>query len=156
MPQNTLLAAVALLLLCSPLVAEEAADELRAAEIGFAASVADRDAERFASFIDEDAIFLGATALRGRAAIVEGWAVFFAEGGPTLTWHPEIVELRPDGLGLSRGPFTLTATAPDGTESTTSGTFTSIWRRAADGGWQVIFDAGCPPCAAAEDPAPEE
>ena len=146
MPQRPLLAAVALLLFCSPLVAGEAADELRAAEIAFAASVADRDAERFASFIDEDAIFLGSTALRGREAIVQGWAVFFAEDGPELTWQPEIVELRPDGLGLTRGPYTLTATAPDGTENSSSGVFTSIWRRDDEGGWKVIFDAGCPPC----------
>ena len=155
MTYRPLLAATALLLLCAPLGADDLADELRAAEIAFAASVADRDAERFASFIDEDAVFLGATALRGRAAIVEGWAVFFAEDGPTLTWHPEIVELRPDGLGLSRGPYTLTATAPDGTESSSSGTFTSIWRRGAEGGWKVIFDAGCPPCAAAAGPTSE-
>ena len=149
MLHRPLLVALALLLLCSPLAAEDAAGELRAAEIAFAASVADRDAERFASFIDEDAVFLGAAALRGREAIVEGWSVFLAEGGPTLTWQPETVEVRPDGLGLSRGPYTLTATAPDGTETTSSGTFTSIWRRDTDGGWKVIFDAGCPPCAAA-------
>lgn len=152
MPNRLLLAAAACLLLGAPLAAEDLADELRAAELAFASSVAERDAERFASFLDEDAIFLGATALRGRAAIVEGWAVFFAEGGPELTWRPEVVELRPDGLGLTRGPYTLTATAPDGSESATSGTFTSIWRRGAEGGWKVIFDAGCPPCAAAAAP----
>lgn len=138
-----------LLLLCAPLAADEAADELRAAEIAFAASVADRDAEAFASFLDEDAVFLGATALRGREAVIEAWSVFLAEGGPTLVWHPEIVEVRPDGLGLSRGPYTLTAIGQDGTESTSSGLFTSIWRRGEDGAWKILFDAGCPPCAAA-------
>ena len=56
-----LLTAAALLVLCAPVAAAEAADELRAAEIAFAASVADRDAQRFASFIDEDAVFLGGT-----------------------------------------------------------------------------------------------
>lgn len=147
MRYHPLLATLALLLLCPPLAADEAADELRAAELAFAGSVAERDAEQFASFIDEDAVFLGAGVLRGRAAIVEGWAVFFAEGGPTLTWRPEIVEVRPDGLGLTRGPYTLTATGEDGEERSSSGLFTSIWRR-GDDGWKVIFDAGCPPCAA--------
>ncbi len=144
--------ALALVLQAGSLYADEAGDSLRAAEIAFAASVADRDAEAFASFIDEDAVFLGATALRGRAAIVEGWAVFLTEGGPTLVWQPEVVEVRPDGLGLSRGPYTLTATGDDGEETSSSGLFTSIWRRDADGGWKVLFDAGCPPCAAAAGP----
>ena len=147
-----LTATLSLLLLAAPLAAADPADELRAAEIAFAASVADRDADRFASFIDEDAVFLGATALRGRAAIVQGWSVFFAEDGPKLTWQPEVVEVRPDGLGLSRGPYTLTVTAMDGTESTTSGLFNSTWRRGDDGAWKVLFDSGCPPCAATAGP----
>lgn len=146
--------AVSVLLLGSPLAADETADELRAAEIAFAASVADKDAERFASFLDEDAVFLGATVLRGRAAILEAWSIFFAEDGPDLVWRPEIVEVRPDGLGLSRGPYTLTAIAQNGTESTTSGQFTSIWRRGPDGGWKVLFDAGCPPCTTSPSPEP--
>jgi len=149
MPSRDLfIAAVSLLLLCSPLAAADAVDELRAAEIAFAASVADRDAGRFASFIDEDAVFLGATSLRGREAIVQAWSVFLAAGGPRLVWQPDIVEVRPDGLGLSRGPYTLTTTAEDGTESTSSGQFMSIWRRGNDGSWQVLFDSGCPASSA--------
>ncbi len=26
------------------------------------------------------------------------------------------------------------------------GTFNSVWRLHADGGWRVVFDKGCPPC----------
>ncbi len=137
-------ATVALLLLGPPLAADETGDSLRAAEIAFAASVAENDAAAFASFIDEDAVFLGATALRGKEAIVQAWSIFLAEDGPDLHWQPETVELRPDGLGLSRGPYTLTSTAEDGSRNTNSGTFMSIWRRDGDGGWKVIFDAGCP------------
>ena len=150
----SLCCAVFLLLLSRglPLAAGEPADELRAAEIAFAASVADGDRERFASFLDDDAVFVGGSVLRGKEAVLAGWAVFFVEGGPKLTWEPQIVELRPDGLGLSRGPYTLTATAPDGTETTSSGEFMSIWRRQPDGGWKILFDSGCPPCAAASSP----
>lgn len=148
------LAAFAGVLLAVPLAADQAADELRAAEIAFAASVADRDLERFASFLDEEAVFVGATVLRGRQAILEGWSIFFSEGGPELAWQPEIVEVRSDGLGLSRGPYTLTARGAEGSRSTSRGTFTSIWRRREDGGWKILFDAGCPPCAA--EVSPEE
>ena len=100
------------------------------------------------------AVFIGATVLRGREAITQAWSVFFAEGGPDLVWQPEIVEVRSDGLGVSRGPYTLTATAMDGTRNASSGIFTSIWRRQADGSWKVLFDAGCPPCEAT--PAADE
>ena len=149
MPRRVPLLALSCLLLALPLAADEAADSLRAAELAFAASVADQDAEAFASFLDEDAVFAAAGVLRGREAVLQGWAVFFTEGGPKLTWEPEIVEVRPDGLGLSRGPYTLTATGPDGSVQTSSGQFISIWRRQPDGGWKILFDSGCPPCAAA-------
>ena len=149
---RTLALTLLLLLLGAPVAADEAADELRAAEIAFAASVAEGDIERFASFIDEDAVFVSAVVLRGREAIVQAWSAFFAEGGPSLTWKPEIVEVRADGLGLSRGPYTMTVTAPDGTTKSSSGSFTSIWRRGEDGSWKVLFDSGCPPCAAAASP----
>ncbi len=153
MPRRPLISlAVSLLLLCPPLAAAEPADELRAAEIAFAASVADGDPERFAAFIDDDAVFVGGSVLRGREAIVEGWARFFAEGGPRLVWQPEIVEVRPDGLGLSRGPYTLTVTAEDGAEREVSGRFMSIWQRQADGGWKILFDSGCPPCEVCPSP----
>lgn len=148
------LAAAALLIAASapgPLAADEA-DELRAAELAFAATVAERDRDAFAAFLDDESVFVSNVVLRGRQAIVEGWAPFFVDGGPRLVWHPELVEVRSDGLGLTRGPYTLTMTAADGSETSASGLFTSIWRRGADGRWKVLFDAGCPPCAAAAAP----
>jgi len=42
-------------------------------------------------------------------------------------------------LGLTSGPVY----EPDGKRS---GTFTSTWRREADGGWKIVLDKGCPPC----------
>ena len=45
---RTLSAVLFVVFLCSPLLADEVADELRAAEIAFAASVAERDPEAFA------------------------------------------------------------------------------------------------------------
>ena len=68
-------AAICVLFLCAPLAAADPAEELRAAEIAFAASVAERDVELFKSFIDEDAVFVGDSALRGREAIVQAWSV---------------------------------------------------------------------------------
>jgi ketosteroid isomerase-like protein len=42
-------------------------------------------------------------------------------------------------LGLSSGPVF----GPDGKQT---GTFNSIWRKKADGKWEIIFDKGCPYC----------
>lgn len=125
----------------------ELEESLRATEIAFATSVADKDWDRFASFIADEAIFVGGTVLRGKRAILEGWEVFFREDAPQLTWAPEVVEIQGDGeLGMTRGPYTLEQVGPDGTTVSQSGLFNSIWKRQPDGVWQVLFDAGCPPC----------
>jgi uncharacterized protein (TIGR02246 family) len=131
-------------------------EQVRRAEIAFAATVPAKDTLRFADRIDPDAVFVGAGGpTRGRDAIVKSWAPFFAAEAPDFTWKPEIVELSGDGtLGLTRGPWTIRGRQPDGTASTQSGSFNSVWRRQADGSWKVIFDAGCPPCPQCPPPVP--
>lgn len=122
------------------------AQSLWDAELAFAASVADKDYDKFLSLIDEDAIFSGGATLRGRAAIGEGWKVFFVEDGPTLVWEPARVVVRPAGdIGTSTGPFQTTSTAEDGTIQRGQGTFFSVWERQDDGAWKIIFDGGTPP-----------
>src|SRR5512143_3675431 len=75
---------------------------VEAAELAFAASVREHDAAKFASFIDEQAVFLGTeNILRGKAAVLEGWAPVLAPTAPYFEWHPETVELTGDGaVGL--------------------------------------------------------
>ncbi len=122
--------------------------EVRAIENAFAASVMENKPEVFSSFIDEDAVFVGGSgSKRGRAEIVEAWKGFFAEGRPSFEWHAEVVELSGDGtLGLTRGPWTIRFKDKEGNEVEQAGLFNSVWRRQADGGWKIVFDAGCSPC----------
>lgn len=122
--------------------------EVRAIENAFAASVMENKPEVFSSYIDENAVFVGGSgATRGRAAIVEAWKGFFAEGRPYFEWHAEVVELSGDGtLGLTRGPWTIRFKDKDGGEVEQSGLFNSVWRRESDGSWKIVFDAGCSPC----------
>jgi len=128
-------------------------ESLRAAEISFAASVAEKDFDQFGSHIDPDAIFMGGRPLSGREAILEAWSVYFEEDGPTLEWHPEEVVVRANGkMGISKGPYTLRARTPDGQEEVRKGSFASIWELQADGEWRVLFDSGCAPCP--ECPSP--
>lgn len=87
--------------------------DLRAAETGFAETMAKRDLNAFASFLENDAVFInGGKPLRAKAAIVEHWQRFYAKPEPPFAWKPEIVEVLDTGdLGYSEGPVSL----PNGT-----------------------------------------
>lgn len=125
-------------------------EEVRALELAFAASVMENRPEQFAAYIDEGAVFVsGGGVTRGREKIVAAWSVFFAGGRPYFEWHPETVEISRDGtLGLTRGPWTIRSQGADGKVVEQTGLFNSIWQRQPDGGWKVVFDAGCSPCPA--------
>lgn len=123
--------------------AADVSNTVRCSEIGFSLSVEQRDSEKFSSFLSAEARFVGGTILRGKDAVVAGWAPFFAEDGPRLTWRPAIIEVVDGaGLALSRGPYKLESLAESGERIITWGTFNSVWHRQPDGSWQVLFDAG--------------
>ena len=148
-PARPLVAGLALL---APLaaVAGDAEAQVRCAEIAFSLAAEDRDAEAFRRHIDPDARFVGAEVRRGPEDILDAWSVFFAQGGPRIAWRPRVVEVLDSGdYALSRGPFRLESRDPDGRTTVRWGTFNSVWRKAPDGRWRVVFDAGGP---ATEDP----
>ena len=122
------------------------AAQVRATETAFAASMANRDLAAFSALLADDAIFFGRSALRGKAAVVEAWTPFFKEARAPFSWRPETVEVLESGtLALTSGPVF----DPDGKQT---GTFTSIWRRSADGNWKIVFDRGNPVCNCAANP----
>ena len=133
------------LLACAPAAAaapdlEALAVKVRAREAAFAKTMADRDHAAFATFVSEEAVFLGRTALRGRAAVAAGWKAYFEGTKAPFSWAPDRVEVIAAGtLAVSTGPVF----DPDGKRS---GTFTSTWRLEKDGEWRVVLDSGCPPC----------
>jgi uncharacterized protein (TIGR02246 family) len=112
--------------------------EVRAAETAFAATLAARDLDAFAQYVSEEAVFVGQSAHRGRAAVVSAWRSYFEGPDAPFSWAPETVQvLDSGGLAMTSGPVY----DPEGTRI---GTFHSTWRREADGKWRVIFDQGCP------------
>lgn len=149
MPYKTLILAMVLVLAFPAAAAavEKAIDipareaELRATETAFAKTMADRDVTAFVSFVAEDAVFFGGgIALRGREAIIGGWARFFEDKAAPFAWAPQdVVVLSSGELGLSSGPVY----AADGTKVSF---FTSTWRREPDGRWLIVLDRGCPAC----------
>jgi ketosteroid isomerase-like protein len=118
---------------------EALAQQVREAEVGFANTMARRDHAAFTTFLAEEAIFFGRErALRGKAAVTQGWKAFFQGADAPFSWEPETVEVLDSGtLALSSGPVR----DPSGKRV---GTFNSIWRLEADGKWRVVFDKGCP------------
>jgi ketosteroid isomerase-like protein len=144
---------VAVLALSTPVFADvqatpsmaELAEQVRATEIAFAKTLADRDVKAFTSMIAPDVIWLGDKPYHGPAEVVESWKQFFE--GPTapFSWAPEIVEVQEGGkLALSTGPVFN----PEGKRVAT---YTSIWRREKSGQWLIIFDRGCPACDCAAE-----
>ena len=108
------------------------------AESSFAASMARRDLKAFAALVSPEAVFFSDTAaLRGKEAVVEAWSKFFVEQKAPFSWKPETVEV------LSSGTLALTSGPVHDPGGKLIGTFTSIWRREADGSWRIIFDKGC-------------
>lgn len=146
-----------LMMLCASFAGVSAAEDLaalagqvRATEVAFAKTLADRDAKAFRAMIAPDVIWLADQPLRGPDQVLTRWQKFFDAPQPPFSWAPELVEVQEGGkLALSTGPVL----DPAGKRV---GTFTSIWRREPSGEWKIIFDRGCPYCDCAPKPAPEK
>ena len=126
-------------------------EQVRATEIAFAQSLADRDPRRFVSMIAPDVIWLaGDKTLHGPQEVLANWQKFFDAPQAPFSWRPELVEVQPGGaLALSTGPVMNSA-------GKRVATFTSIWRRESTGEWKIIFDRGCPVCDCAPATAVEK
>jgi uncharacterized protein (TIGR02246 family) len=125
-----------------PAGAEPPAAAVAAADRALAAAVAAGDPETFAALLAEDALFLGTGELRGREAVVAGWAPFFEPGGAArLAWEPtESVVAASGDLAYTTGDYTLTVAAEDGAASVTPGHYLTVWRREGEGPWRVAAD----------------
>lgn len=122
------------------------AQQVRESERAFAATMAARDLRAFGTFVSDEALFFGRAVLRGREAVVAGWARYFRGPAAPFSWEPGTVDVLDSGtMAMSSGPVRDTT-------GKIVGAFSSVWRREADGRWRVIFDKGCDACNCA--PAP--
>jgi ketosteroid isomerase-like protein len=113
------------------------AAEVKAREIAFAKTMADRDFKAFLDFISPEAVFFnGNTPQRGREAVSRAWASYFEGATAPFSWHPDLIEVLASGrLALSSGPVRAQS-------GELIGRFNSIWRKDEDGQWRVVFDKG--------------
>jgi len=112
------------------------AAEVKADEIAFAQTMADRRLDRFAEFVADDAVFNGRGPQIGRAAVVQAWKRLFDAPQAPFSWAPDAIAPTADGrhaisTGLVRDPA-----------GKVTGRFTSLWRKDADGHWRVAADQG--------------
>ena len=118
---------------------ETARSQVAASERAFAKSMADRDLDRFASFVSDEAIFFtGPTPLRGRAEIVTYWSRWYKDAAAPFSWEPDAVEV------LASGTLALSTGLVRGADGKVVGRFNSIWRLEAPDTWRVVFDKGSP------------
>ena len=118
----------------------ELTEQVRATEIAFAKTLADRDVKTFTSMIAPDVIWLADKPLRGPDEVLTRWQKFFDAPQAPFSWSPELVEVQEGGkLALSTGPVFDAA-------GKRVATYTSIWRREPSGEWRIVFDRGCPAC----------
>jgi len=145
---NTISARVISLLLIMPgtlfaetPTAKEPHTTVEETERAFANTMAQRDFEKFKSFISEDAIFFsGTTPLRGKQQIADAWEGFFKDPTAPFSWEPENVEVLDTGtLAWSTGPVY----DPEGK---VVATFNSVWQLNASHQWRIIFDKGNDVC----------
>ena len=110
-----------------PATAAQLQTAVRAAEIAFAKTMADRDFAAFQTHVSSEAVFYaGAKALVGKAAVMESWRGLY-DGPAPFSWEPDHVQVLASGkLALSTGPVR----SPDGK---VTGRFNSIWRLEPDG-----------------------
>jgi len=110
-------------------------------ERAFADTMAQRDFEKFKTFISEEAVFFsGPTPQRGRQQIADAWEGFFKDPAAPFSWEPEHVEVLDSGtLAWSSGPVY------DATGKRVA-TFNSVWQLDASKQWRVIFDKGNDVC----------
>ena len=110
-------------------------------ERAFADTMAQRDFEKFKSFLSEEAVFFsGETALRGKQQIADAWEAYFKEPQAPFSWEPQSVEVLESGtLAWSTGPvYDL--------EGKVIATFNSVWQLDASHQWRIIFDKGNAAC----------
>ena len=110
-------------------------------ERAFAATLAARDWTAFSGFVADEAVFFaGERAVRGHAAIVEVWRTCFEGERAPLSWAPDSVEVVESGtLATTGGVLRDAAGKP-------IGRYDAVWRLAAPGRWQIVFERGQPPC----------
>ena len=115
------------------------------ADRAFAVAATERGVEGFKSFLTADVVGLSGTQpVLGRDPMAEGWRSILTNQERAISWAPTaggIIESA--AIGLTTGRYLIRNRADGAVLS--SGRYTTIWRRSANG-WKVVLDGGAPDC----------
>lgn len=126
-----------------PAARERALAELRAADRAYAAAVAARGLDAWVAAYAADGMRpdLFGGVVQGRTAIRAADAGLFADPAARLEWEPAHAAVFDDGaLGITRGDWRFRA----GGAELARGAYLTVWRRSADGTWEIALDTGAP------------
>lgn len=126
---------------------ETARQAILAADRDFCDALRSGDAERFQSFIAEDAAFFGRDLSRGPEQVLERWRPLLGpDAGTRLTWEPEEVRVAASAdLGYTIGRYEMRSEDESGAPTVGYGRYVTVWTKAADGSWKATVDIGTPP-----------
>ena len=114
-------------------------------EAAWIKDMATKDADKFASYLAEDAsgLYPGAGTLNGKAAIKAAFAPYFADPNFSVTWESTRAMASKGGdMVYSQGTYTMTMTNPKNKKKTITdkGKYLTIYTKQADGSWKVVAD----------------
>ncbi len=127
--------------LTMPVAAEDVRDAIEQVNSRFVEAYKAGDAAAIAALYTDTAKMLppDATEVAGREAIQKLWQSWLDNGLKDLTLESTEVEASGD-LAYEIGDFTLQVPAENNTMATASGNYLVVWKRAADGDWQLQVD----------------
>jgi len=114
-------------------------------EAAWVKDMATKDADKFASYLAEDAsgLYPGAGTLNGKAAIKAAFAPYFADPNFSVTWEStRAMPSKGGDMVYSQGTYTMTMTNPKNKKKTITdkGKYLTIYSKQADGSWKVVAD----------------
>jgi uncharacterized protein (TIGR02246 family) len=120
------------------------ANQLRQAEARWNRAYAEHDSAALAGAYADDAALAnpGAALVTGADAIRKETAAFAADPALKVQFASDRIEVAASGdLAYTRGHYTLTMTDPATKKPATStGSYLTVWKKQADGGWKAVED----------------
>ena len=141
MLKSIALAILGVIGLTMPAAAEDVRAMIEQMNARFVEAYKAGDAAAIAGFYTETAKMLppDATEVAGREAIQKLWQSWLDDGLKDLTLESTEVEASGD-LAYEIGDFSLQVPAENNTMATATGNYLVVWKRAAEGDWQLHVD----------------
>jgi uncharacterized protein (TIGR02246 family) len=125
----------------SPTRAEDVKAAIEAANAKMEKDYAAGDAKAIAEAYTEDGVMLppDATVVKGRDAIAKLWKSWIDQGLKNLKLKSTDIEASGD-IAYEVGDFSLDVPGEDGSMTPAPGNYVVVWKKGADGAWQLKVD----------------